>query len=121
MLQIIRNKDEITVREILAAHWIYSVLIGAVLFFVVLLGLFDFALSIAAFISIAGFPLYYRDAPAATTKINRTDKTIPVRTQNFLRYDFKVYSFNDAADQIYIDKTKLIRGAPLFQIILPLN
>ena len=76
MLRITGNKDEITISEISVVHWIYSILVGAVLFFVVLLGLsaltqlFGLALSIAALISIAGFLLYFSDGPATTTKIN---------------------------------------------------
>lgn len=126
MLQVTRNKNEITVREILVAHWIYSVLIGAVLFFAVLLGifaltlLFSLALSIAALISIAGFLLYYWDGPATTTKINKTGKTISIRKQNFLRYNFKVYSFNDIAGQIYVYKSKFFPGGTTYQIMLPL-
>lgn len=127
MLRITGNKDEITIREISVVHWIYSILVGAVLFSVVLLGLsaltqlFGLALSIAALISIAGFLLYFSAVPATTTKINKPGKTISVRKQNFLRYDFKVYSFNDVADLIYVDKTKFLPGETIYQIMLPLN
>src|SRR6185369_2777545 len=126
MIQVSRNKDEITVREILIGHWFNSVLVGGVLFFAVLLGLsaltkiFGLALCIAAPISILSFLLYYWDGPATITKINKPGKTISIRKHNFLRYNFKVYSFDDVADQIYVNKTKFFPGETTYQIILPL-
>lgn len=126
MLQITRNKDEIIVREIPVAYWIDSIILGAILFFssfLVLLSmrqLSNLPLSLAGIISFAGFLLYLSKGPATTTKINKQDKIVSVRKQNFVKYNFTVYSFNEFADLIYVNKISVFPNTN-YQIILPLN
>lgn len=126
MLRITKNKDEIIVREIPVAYWIDSILVGAILFFcsfLVLLSmrqLSNWPLSLAGIISFAVFLLYLSKGPATTTKINKQGKIISVRKQNFIKYNFKVYSFNEVADLIYINKISDFPNTN-YQIILPLN
>lgn len=126
MLQITKNNDEIIVREIPVAYWIDSIIFGALLFFsgfLVLLSMRQLAglpLSLAGIISFAGFLLYLSKGLATTTKINKQDKMVSVRKQNFVKYNFNVYSFNEFADLIYVNKISNFPNTN-YQIILPLN
>ena len=127
MLRAAQNKDEITIREIPVARWFgYSAL--------------AIFLSIPLFITISRQENYSElfwliglgggaliclvlalTNPITTTRINQPGQTVSVRKQSLLTYSFAVYSFNEIAEQIYVEAQEGGRGGTVYQLIMPLK
>jgi hypothetical protein len=55
-----------------------------------------------------------------TIKINRPGKTVSVRKQSLINYDFHVYSFDELANYIYIEAAGNTNDET-YQLIMPLK
>jgi hypothetical protein len=127
MLQITKNKDEIVVREISVAQWLYSLIIAVILFFSVFIGLekLTHSLTLAGIlgtsVSFTGILLYLMANPSTTIKINKQGQTISIRKRSPIKSIFKIYSFNEISDLIYVGEFKDSGFQTNYQIIMPLK
>jgi hypothetical protein len=60
-------------------------------------------------------------SPAVTIKINKPGKTVSVRKQSLLKYDFAVYSFGEIAGAIYVDARQNNRAGTVYQLVMNLE
>jgi hypothetical protein len=126
MLRITGDSEEVIIREMPVLQRVNAVVVAASLFFIALFliasgaDLSILAWSLFLFAPIAGFLFYLLNKPSITIKINRPGRTVSVRKRSLLKYDFKVYSFNEIEDSVYVNK--LSSGFRThYQIFLPLK
>lgn len=130
MLRVRQNKEEITICTVPVKEWIISSILGFILISVISLWLYYGAISSGlvwlGFFSVflGGYLIIFLINEATTIKINKHSKTISIRKQNFIKYSFEIYSFDEIADFIYIDsKSGGRKGNETvsFQTFLPLK
>ena len=127
MLRVAQNKDEIIIRELPVANWI-----GFSGFTIFLFVLFLISLSLnkdisdqlwLTFIGVGAliFLSFSLLNQIMTIKINKPGQTVSVRKQSLLTYSFKVYSFNEIDNPIYVEAKAGGRGGKIYQLIMPLK
>jgi hypothetical protein len=109
MLRVRQNEEEIIIRTVPVKEWIIGSILGFILVSVISLWLYYGAVSSGSvwlvFFSVflGGYLIIFLINKATTIKINKPGKTISIRKQNFIKYSFEIYSFDEIADFIYID------------------
>ena len=112
MLRITGDSEEVIIREMPVLQRVNAFVVAASLFFIALFliasgaDLSILAWSLLLFAPIAGFLFYLLSKPSITVKINRPGQTVSVRRRSLLKYDFKVYSFNEIADSVYVNQPR---------------
>jgi hypothetical protein len=127
MLRVAQNKDEIAIREIPVARWLGFAALALLISIPVLIALSSSGDLSEKFwlVGLGGGALSCLLLallnPVTTTKINKPGQTVAVRKQSLLTYSFKVYSFNEIADLIYVEAQDGGRGGKVYQLIMPLK
>lgn len=126
MLRITGDSEEVIIREMPVLQWFNAFIVAAIVFLFTLALIASgadfsmFAVSLGVFVPIVAFLVYLLTFASVTVKINKPGQTVAVRKRSLFRYDFKVYSFSEIADSIYVNQ--LSNGFNTkYQMILPLK
>ena len=76
---------------------------------------------IAMFAGALGSLLFLINNVATTVKIDKYGKILSIRQQSVIKYSFKVYSFSEVAEPIFVDEMIDFRGNKTYQITISLT
>jgi hypothetical protein len=123
MLRATENKGELIIREVPVNQWAFFFALAVVLFLIYFLFSDSYAWYKVLFIAALAisFVFLFLSEPVTTIKIDRGAKFVSVRKRSLLNYSFKVYSFNEIEDSIYVEAKEGDRFGTIYQILMPLK